>query len=181
VRHERRRHFRDQILQRRVLNRRQQRLRHRTDHRVVVADFVLQERLVEFRARQAVEALHERGVALHAVVVLRRRRRNAELLRQIAALLAHDLVIAREHRAEVADLFRRAFLGAELTGLDVRRVGGVEDRHDGRVVERPRMRRSRDGGSGAGAKDEGQRGDGGHGGGGEHAFERHDEALPNRG
>src|SRR3569623_955647 len=50
MRYNRRRDLRHQILQLRVLDRRQQCARHSRDHRVVIADLDLQEGLVELRA-----------------------------------------------------------------------------------------------------------------------------------
>src|SRR5436309_25308 len=97
---------------------------------------MLQEGVVELGAMQCAQTLHRGGVVLCALIVRRRRGCDTKLLREIATLLAHGLMIAGEHRSKVADLFRRSLLSRERTGLDVRRVGLVENRDDGRVVER---------------------------------------------
>src|SRR5205814_7708169 len=45
------------------------------------------------------------------------------------------VMIASEHRAKVPNLLRRALLRAEVAGLDISRVRGVEDGDDGGIVE----------------------------------------------
>src|SRR5215475_13525213 len=92
-------------------------------------------------------------MGLRAVVVRRRRWRDAELLGEISPELPHGLVIARQHRAEFAHGGGGALLRAELAGLDVGRVGGVEDGDDRRIVER----NARGWCGGAGSEHEGRR------------------------
>src|SRR5262249_33906719 len=75
-------------------------------------------------------------MVFRAVVVFRRCRRDTELLREIAALLPHDSMIARQHGAKLAHGGGTAFFRAELAGLDVGRVGGIEDGDDRRIVQR---------------------------------------------
>jgi hypothetical protein len=66
-------------------------------------------------------------------------------------------VIPGQHRPELPDRLGRPSLGGELAGLDVGGVGGVEDGHDGRVVERGlRVERGGEADDGSGGRREGE-------------------------
>jgi hypothetical protein len=69
-----------------------------------------------------------------ARVVLRWGRRNAKLIREIAAELADVPVVASEHGAELPYLGRVAPLGGKRSGLDVGCIRGVEDSDDGGII-----------------------------------------------
>jgi hypothetical protein len=68
------------------------------------------------------------------LVILRRRRRHAELGGEIPTLLPNHLVVAGEHGAEVPHLFRRSELLGQGAGFHVRSVGSVEDRNDRGII-----------------------------------------------
>src|SRR5262245_28086496 len=89
----------DEVLQLRILNCREQRARDGVDHGFMKRDFVLQKGMVKGGTVQAAELFHRCGVIASALIILRRRRRHAELLRQVAPLLPNSLVVARQHRA----------------------------------------------------------------------------------
>jgi hypothetical protein len=66
-----------------------------------VRDLNLQKRAIERRAGRSLELCHSRVVILgHLEIGPRRGWRHAEFLREITTLLAHGIVIVREHLAE---------------------------------------------------------------------------------
>jgi hypothetical protein len=119
-----------------VLNRRQQRGLNGVDHGLVKCGLVLEEGCVERRSAQSSEARHGGGVITGTRIVLGRSRRDAEFRCEIATLLPHLRMVSREHGAEFPDFRGRAALHSERARFDVRGVRGVEDRNDGRVIER---------------------------------------------
>lgn len=66
------------------------------------------------------------------------RRNHTKLFRQIATHLPNLLVIVGEHCSEGADFARAAASCCKLASLDVGGVRGIEDRHNGGIVERAR-------------------------------------------
>src|SRR2546423_1542772 len=158
-----RRDLRDEIVELLILDRRQERLRHGVDDRLVVRDFVPQKRAIEFRAFGGAQGLHRRLMVLCHREVVRRRRMHAELFREVAPLLANHRVIVDEHGAKLTNVLRRALFLGEGARLDIPRVGGVEDGDDRRIIERRGARQTSVGSTrGGGAEEEG--GGGGNGG-----------------
>src|SRR5450432_3480360 len=145
-----------EILELGVLRRREQGALDRVNDRLVVRHLVLEVRAIERLATGAVQRLHRLVVIGGKREVLRRRRRDVELLDEIATLLADALVVAHEHGSEVADLFRRALLHGDRTRFDVPGIRGVEDGADRRIVDGGGARNARACGCGR----ERQRGEG---------------------